>query len=323
MNVEVGVVIIGRNEGDRLIQCLKSLSKFTPQIVYVDSSSSDNSLEEAKNHGAHAVSLDMSQGFTAARARNAGFKKIIEIYPDLTFIQFVDGDCEVLEGWIENSVLFLKNNSHVAVVNGVLDERFPNKTIYNRMCDSEWKTPTGELKYCGGNALMRVDAFKNEGGFLPDLIAGEEPELCIRLRRSGWKIWHLNHPMMLHDANITSFFQWWKRTMRAGYAFAEGANLHGVAPEYHWIKESRRAWFWGFILPIITLVMFFLNWKIALILLLVYPLQIVKLTFKRNNPINFYFAFFLVLGKFAEAIGQLKFLKKRYLKEKAQLIEYK
>lgn len=316
-------MIIGRNEGLRLITCLDSLAGVMPRVVYVDSASTDNSVAEAKKRRAHVVSLDMSYAFTAARARNAGFDSITSLFPDIKFVQFVDGDCEVLSGWIQLGMLFLENNPHVAVVSGVLNERFPEQSIYNFLCDDEWKASAGEIKYCGGNALMRADAFKAIGGFLPNLIAGEEPELCVRLRQSGWKIWHLDESMMLHDANITSFFQWWKRTKRSGYAYAEGALLHGAAPEFHWVAESRRAWIWGFILPVLIFIMCFLNLKLCSLMILLYPLQVTRLALKSNKPKNWQKAFFLVLGKFAEMIGQFKFFKQKYFNEEIHLIEYK
>lgn len=319
----VGVVIIGRNEGSRLITCLESLTEFIPRVVYVDSASTDNSLLEAKNRGAHVVSLDMTQAFTAARARNAGFDAITLLFPEIKFVQFVDGDCEVLEGWIQQALLFLESNPQIAVVNGVLNERFPNNSIYNFLCDIEWKVTAGEIKYCGGNAMMRAEAFANMGGFLPNLIAGEEPELCVRLRQNGWKIWHLDKQMMLHDANITSFFQWWKRTMRGGYAFAEGASMHGEYPEMHWVAESRRALVWGFIIPIMIIIMLFVSVKLSLLILLIYPLQVTRLALKSKHHKSWQKAFFLVLGKFPEMIGQLKFFKQKYLKEEISLIEYK
>ena len=319
----VGVVIIGRNEGSRLVNCLDSLAEFTPQVVYVDSASTDNSIAEAKNRGAHVVSLDMTKAFTAARARNAGFDAITSLFPDIKYVQFVDGDCEVLSGWIHQALIFLENNQQVAVVNGVLNERFPNQSIYNFLCDAEWKLSKGEIKYCGGNALMRADVFKAMGGFLPNLIAGEEPELCVRLRKCGWKIWHLEEQMMLHDANITSFFQWWKRTIRAGYAYAEGSSMHGAHPERHWVAESRRAWLWGFTIPVMIVVVCFFSWKLSMLMTLVYPLQIARLAMKNKSHKNWQQAFFLVLGKFAEMIGQLKFFKQKYLKEEISLIEYK
>ncbi len=321
----LGVVIIGRNEGERLIRCIQSLHAYIPVSVYVDSASTDNSLKSAKKLGVHAIVLDMSTPFTAARARNAGFEALLNLFPHIELVQFVDGDCELLHGWLEAGVEFLQQNPGVAVVSGVLSERFPQKTIYNMLCDLEWKMPTGNVKACGGNAMMRVSAFKAAGGFLETIIAGEEPELCVRLRGQGWKIWHINVRMMLHDANMTTFIQWWTRTMRAGYAFAEGRHMHGLAPEFHWVAESKRALCWGLYFPLSILFLLVVKPVLGFLLLLVYPLQMLRLVLKSRLPFKVASlqAIFHTIGKFAEALGQLKFFYNRWQKKSTQLIEYK
>ena len=325
MMPNIGIVIIGRNEGERLIRCIKSLHQHIAQTVYVDSASTDGSLEAAKKLGAHTLALDMLKPFTAARARNAGFAELLKLFPETEFVQFVDGDCEVLYNWLEVATTFLQNNPQIAVVSGVLHERFPDKTIYNTLCDLEWKMPIGEVKASGGNALIRVSAFKQVNGYLPTLIAGEEPEMCVRLRNMGWKIWHLADQMMLHDAEMTQFKQWWRRTMRAGYAFAEGAYLHGAAPEYHWVAESKRAWLWGFFIPFTILMLALMKPVWAIWLLLIYPLQWLRLSLKSQQPFKIASlqAFFLTIGKFAEVAGQCKFLWHRYHDKQSQIIEYK
>ena len=131
--------------------------------------------------------------------------------------------------------------------------RYPEASIYNRLIDAEWDTPVGRARACGGDALMRVAALQEVGGFDPDLIAGEEPELCVRLRAKGWEIWRLDAEMTLHDAAMTRFGQWWQRTRRGGYAFAEGAALHGAAPERHCVPNLRRLILWGMVLPLATI----------------------------------------------------------------------
>ena len=319
----VAAVIIGRNEGERLVRCLNTLINYTDKIVYVDSASTDSSIEEAQKKGAHVIALDMSMPFTAARARNAGFEKALTLFENSEFIQFIDGDCEMLEGWLDESVKFLQSHPQVAVVSGVLKERFPHKSIFNTLCDNEWSMPIGSVKSCGGNALMRVKAFKEVGGFLNTLIAGEEPELCVRLRQKGWLIWHIDNNMMLHDANMMHISQWWKRCKRSGYAFAEGSYLHGGAPEYHWVAESRRSLIWGALLPVIILVLSFISWKLSFILLFIYPLQIIRLAFKTKQASNWLIAVHLVMSKFPEAVGQMEFYKRRILKLKINLIEHK
>lgn len=275
--------------------------------------------------GVDVVELDMRALFTAARARNEGFRRLRELAPHLAYVQFVDGDCEVVAGWIERAVAWLDLNRDVAVVCGRRRERHPEQSIYNMLCDIEWDTPVGQAKACGGDALMRIDAFEAVNGYRADLIAGEDPELCVRLRTAGWRIWRLGEEMTLHDAAMMHFGQWWKRSVRAGYAFAQGANLHGAPPERHSVRESRSAWLWGLGIPVGVLGVG-LSWGgSALLLFLIYPLQTVRLAVRggRSARENWWRAGFLVLGKFPEMFGQMKFLYHRHLGGKPRLIEYK
>jgi GT2 family glycosyltransferase len=321
----VGLVAIGRNEGDRLRKCLMSVVGLAGKVVYVDSGSTDGSVEMARALGVGAVELDMAISFTAARARNEGFKRLRGIAPELAYVQFVDGDCEVVPGWLEKAARFLDEHSDVAVVCGRRRERYPDRSVYNMLCDIEWDTPVGEAKACGGDAMMRADVFERVGKYRDGLIAGEEPELCVRLRAAGWKVWRLDEEMTLHDAAITRFGQWWKRTKRGGYAYAEGAYLHGAPPERHRVKESLRVWIWGLGIPVlaICLVIWLGSWGLAM--LLIYPAQVVRLALRGNRSVkeNWWRALFLVVGKFPEVAGQLNFLYNRLAGKTARLIEYK
>ena len=326
INARVGVVVIGRNEGERLIRCLKSIDGFVKSIVYVDSGSTDDSIMQARNLGVEVVELDLRTPFSAARARNEGFAKLKQMAPCLEYVQFVDGDCEVQAEWLAIATEYLENNAAVAVVCGRRRERFPENSIYNLMCDSEWNTPIGEAKACGGDALMRLEAFQAVDGYRNQLIAGEEPELCVRLRGQGWKIWRIDEEMTLHDAALTKFRQWWRRTMRGGYAFAEGAYLHGASPERHWVKESRRAWVWGLLIPIFGLLLASVSWVYGLLILMAYILQIFRIVLRNKRQKDAYpwaRAFFMVLGKFPEMLGQVKFQYQRLIGRSSKLIEYK
>ena len=312
----VDAVVIGRNEGARLEACLRSLKDQVRRVVYVDSGSTDGSVALARDLGALVVELDMSLPFTAARARNAGMAAL----EDTTeFVQFIDGDCELRGDWIPAATAFLTNNPNVAVVCGRRRERFPEASVYNRLCDEEWDTPIGETKACGGDALMRLSAVRSVGGYRDTLIAGEEPELCLRLRQAGWGIWRLDHEMTLHDANITRFSQWWTRTKRAGFAFAQGAALHGRPPDRHWVVETRRAIFWGMVLPVVAGLAALLVTPLALILLAAYPAQILRM----SRRVGMQSALFTMIGKFAEALGVLAFWRSGIGGKDAELIEYK
>jgi len=179
-----GVVAIGRNEGERLRQCLSSASA-AEVIVYVDSGSSDDSVEWALRHGVAVIKLDLSRGFTAARARNAGFARIRELAPHIRYVQFVDGDCELVQGWPRHAIDFLEQNDDVCAVFGRRRERYPDRSIYNRICDAEWDVPVGKARACGGDVMMRSETLEIVGGYRSDFIAGEEPELCVRTTCGG------------------------------------------------------------------------------------------------------------------------------------------
>lgn len=322
----VGVVVIGRNEGERLKVCLQSLQSFNVQVVYVDSGSTDGSVSAAKSLGANVLNLDMQQPFTAARARNAGFAQLMQLAPNTKFVQFVDGDCEVVDTWLTSALEAFKQYEKIAVVCGRRKERFPNQTFYNLMCDLEWNTPVGQTKACGGDALMRVEAFQSVDGFNDTLIAGEEPELCVRLRQGGWTIQRIAQDMTIHDAAMTRFSQWWKRTERAGHAFGEGAYMHGNSEERHWVQEARRPWLWAFVIPLLVITAAVVDCRLGLMAVMIYPLQFLRLAYKeRHHGVknSILFAVHSLIGKFAELKGQLSFHWNRLFKKKAKLIEYK
>jgi len=323
--MSIGVVVIGRNEGERLRKCLASVIEHVEHVVYVDSGSTDASVPMARAMGVTVAELEMRIPFTAARARNEGFQRLRELVPDLDYVQFVDGDCELADGWLEQAAVFLSHHEDVAAVSGRLRERYPERSIYNMLCDIEWDTPVGEAKACGGIAMMRVAAFESTSGFRDDLIAGEEPELCVRLRALGWRIWCLAEEMALHDAAMTRFSQWWRRSVRGGYAFAEGAALHGRPPARHWVQESRSAWLWSLGIPLTSLVAALLAGAWMFSILLVYPLQIIRLAVRgRRKPLeNWVRACFLVLGKFPETLGQIQYWRNRFGNKTNTLIEYK
>jgi GT2 family glycosyltransferase len=322
---EVGVIAIGRNEGSRLMACLRSVINQAALVVYVDSGSTDNSVDSAALVGAEVVALDLSTPFTAARARNEGFRRLRKLAPHLRHVQFVDGDCEMNSSWVAAASAFLESNPNVAVVCGRRRERFPERSIYNKLCDAEWNTPVGRATACGGDAMVRTDAFDRVGGYRANLIAGEEPELCLRLRACGWQVWRIDQEMTLHDANITFFSQWWRRMVRSGYAFAQVSYLHGKNDENFWVWESRRAWLWGFWIPFVSALLVLGCGPWGLMLLTIYPLQYARRLTRVSGSLRdrLRLAWFELIGRFPEAYGQLRFMRDRFLRRTAQIIEYK
>jgi glycosyltransferase involved in cell wall biosynthesis len=319
----IGIVAIGRNEGERLVRCLESAPAGTP-FVYVDSGSTDGSIGEASRRGAEVVTLDVSRPFTAARARNAGLKRLREQFPSARFVQFVDGDCGIAPGWLEAALDALRSTPGAAAVCGRRREARPERSVYNRLCDMEWDTPVGDAEACGGDAMFRIDPLEAVGGYDDALIAGEEPELCARLRGRGWRILRIAPDMTVHDAAITRFRQWWRRAVRAGHGYAEVGARHPPM----WRRNLRSALVWGLVLPALALGSAAVTGGAGLALLAVYPALWARTAIKRrargDHPRDAaVYAAFCLVAKPAELAGATMFYWNQLRRRRTGLIEYK
>ncbi len=326
---QLGAVVIGRNEGARLQRCLRSLRGRVATIVYVDSGSTDDSVNCARQAGADVVELDLREPFTAARARNQGMAWLRSAHPSISFVQVVDGDCEVVPGWIENALQFMQREPALAVVCGRRREEYPDASVFNRLCDMEWNTPTGPTDACGGDALLRIAAINQVGGYDAAVIAGEEPELCLRLRRAGWGMYRLDRDMTLHDARITSFAQWWKRMVRSGYAYARGAMLHGRGPERFCVRPTASIVVWTVLLPMLALACGWVT-RGASIGLLAIALVILLVRVARSrrrlgdSPRDAWlYARYTVVGKCAQMLGILRCTADVLRGRRSRIIEYR
>lgn len=321
---DVGVIVIGRNEGERLLKCFSSLEQQADRVVYVDSGSTDGSPEAAEKTGHLVVRLDRTLPFTAARARNEGSLAARRRWPSLRYIQFLDGDCELVPGWLEIAYGFMESHPNVAAVCGRRREKSPGQSIYNKLCDLEWATPVGDAIACGGDSFVRVPALEMSGGFRAELIAGEEPEMCLRLRERGWTIWRLDAEMTAHDAAMKHFRQWWIRAMRGGYGYAQVTCLHRDSRFALWRREVRSAIIWTAGLPLLLALGFSID-PIFFALLAIYPIQISRMAIKRNmlDPLSWASSYFIMLAQFAAFIGIFKFIWNKVLHRGPQIIEYK
>lgn len=232
----VSVVVIGRNEGRRLVDCIQSIKASDYpclEVIYVDSASQDGSPEAATNLGAKVIRLAPSRP-SAALGRNAGWHAAQGEY-----ILFLDGDTLLHPEFIGRAMHSMAD-AGIAVVWGHRRESRPEQSLYVRVLDLDWIYPPGESLFCGGDALMRRTVLQQTGGFDGSLIAGEEPELCRRIRQLGYRILHIDEPMTRHDLAVQSFSAYWKRAFRAGHAYAELATRFRHTDDPLWLADSRR-----------------------------------------------------------------------------------
>jgi GT2 family glycosyltransferase len=315
MRTDVAVVVIGRNEGDRLGRCLRSVKGL--RTVYVDSGSSDGSAALARGEGAEVIELDPADGFSAARGRNAGLDRLLDD-PAIAYVQMLDGDTVLHPGWIAAGAAALDADPGLAGVFGTLRERDPEASVYAWLCDVEWAVPPGPAELFAGNVLLRAAAVRPLDRYRPAMIAGEEPDFAIRLRAAGWRLLSLAEPMGVHEGGIDGFGPWWRRTARAGQAFAALDTLHPRSPLHGFARSRMRILFWGGLIPLAILLGLALGiaadrrW----LLLAAGAVMLVAAQFgrmairegRRHGAIRgLAFALFMTLGKYAEMTGLLRY----------------
>jgi glycosyltransferase involved in cell wall biosynthesis len=316
----VDIVLIGRNEGSRLVAALASLPGQARQVVYVDSGSTDSSVAEARRAGAQVVELDMSVPFTAARARNAGFAALID--PD--FVMFVDGDCTLVPGFVSAAVAHLSRHPELALVTGWRSEIHRDSSIFNQLCDFEWRRPVGRILGCGGDMLVRAEAFRHVGGFGDSIIASEDEEFGTRLRKAGWALERLPLEMTRHDADMHRFGQWWRRAVRTGHGFAHVGHLH---PDY-FARERQRVLAYALVLPLLSLALALVSPWLLLVPLAIYALNYLRTQQglrraglpKREARQH---ALFIALSKFPNLVGMATYHLRRLRNAQMRIIEYK
>jgi len=322
-NKKVGVVIIGRNEGDRLILCLESVLKQQVPCVYVDSQSSDNSVVEAGQRDVTTIVLDKSSPINASRARNTGFDVLVKENPGLEYVHFIDADCELDEGWLTEALTTLEKNPQIVIVSGRLREKHRTESVYMRLCDMDWYVNPGEVARCGGIFTIRRTVFEELSGFDTSLIAGADPEFCYRIHNKGKKILSLAAEMGTHDSAMRHFSQWWNRCVKVGFGYANGAKWGG------WKKQYRSSIIWGAILPFIIILSVFFVSPYFIALLGMYALQVAKIYMSKldigsdSNYDKYLYAQFCVLAKFPEARGVIKYLISAAIGKQQKIIEYK
>jgi glycosyltransferase involved in cell wall biosynthesis len=342
----VGIVVIARNEGERLRRCLLSIRSRAESIVYVDSGSTDGSVAYATMMGVEVLRLNNSQPFTMARARNAGFTHLLKMNSSIQFVQFIDGDCELEAAWIQAACAWMEMHPDTAVVCGRRREKFPRASVYNMLCDIEWNTPVGLAGACGGDALVRVDTFERVGMFDASLIAGEEPDLCARIRIAGGNIYRLPENMTRHDAAILTFSAWWRRMTRCGYGASEVVSkLRKTLPigEVPFRRLTRSAVIWcdGWCIFVVMVgCLAFVtehpetpgDWAhviatAILIGMFAQAAQCVRTAWRSRSRGSMrdilIYAAFIQIAKWPQRLGQLLWKRDHWLQTPARLIEYK
>ena len=230
----ISVIVIGRNEGERLAACFDSvrsaLGVLSHELIYVDSHSTDDSVSIARAHGARCFLLEETQT-TAGLGRFAGTQEARGEY-----LLFLDGDMYLQPGFAQRALTAMASRGYDGVC-GIRDDVYMqgDRVVSRREnyfgCTQERLAPE-----FGGAIFLRADALARCGGWSPDTIACEEAELHARLLDAGCRIGEIPVPMIVHtdavrDSRGALGVLFSRRRLGEGQAF-RCAMAHGRARAY-------------------------------------------------------------------------------------------
>lgn len=319
----VGVVVIGRNEGFRLKESLLSVLRLSCPVVYSDSHSADDSVALACSLGVAVVELDPTRPMNASRGRKEGFDLLVRLHPNLKYVMFLDGDCILDHSFIDRAIEKFELMPDVGVVFGRLNERHPEHSIYNRIANLEWAKRSGEVSACGGNALFRVDRYFASGGYNETIFAGEEPELCARIRSLGSKVLCIDEPMGFHDLGFSSFGEWWIRGVRGGYGALSVRLGFGVR---FFDRQILSAWLWVIAWPLVVAASYLIPIKlfsgdwiywVGPFVASLLPVQVLRIARNGHNRgldhrDAVFYGVLMMINKWASFVGQLNWVLERW-----------
>ncbi len=316
---KVGVVLVGRNESARLPRSVSAAREQAAVVIYVDSNSTDGSRELAAEHGAEVIHLTEGP-YTPARGRQVGFNELSRRHPELPYVHFVDGDCVLQPGWVAKAYRHLEANPKVGAVFGRRREERCAESFYSRLMDVDWDAPSGAAANFGGDLLARVDAVRAAGSWSPTTINAEDIDLSFRMRADGWTIFHLAEEMTSHDVRMTRFAEYWKRSVRAGYGYAEVGWRYRKGPGWLLLRRMLSTVFYVVLLPLLALILAFVWWPGALLVALLYVrmLLVLALSARRRGSswrMAFSYAGLNLVCKVAALLGSLRYWRDRLIRK--------
>jgi len=214
----VSIIIIGKNEESNLGNCFRSVLEMDYpadrfEVIYVDTGSTDRSLEIARKSNVRAVE-EHAQFPSPGLARNRGIQEA-----QYDIIHFIDGDMTIDSGYLRKAVSFL-DTDRIACVIGNVSERRSDRSFLARVLNYPWSIRRSgfvEAPGAGGTFLKGVLQMIN--GYNPLILKGQETELGYRIRQKGYRIYKIEHTMGVHHYGINNLCDLAKRSYLMGISY--------------------------------------------------------------------------------------------------------
>ena len=198
----VSIIVIGRNEAQRIEKCLRSVFASLPsredcEVIYVDSASEDDTVAIASRFPIRILQLRNSWKLSPSAGRYIGYQHARGKY-----LLFVDGDSLLFKRWLINACAFLDNNPTCGGVAGIMHQAYLSRkgnciAVAKNYFSQRPSEPVRQAVSLSGIAMYRRDAMEKAGTFNPFLTTGEECELALRIQDAGYSLARIYEPMCI------------------------------------------------------------------------------------------------------------------------------
>ena len=299
----LSVVIIGLNEEKKIGNCIKNIMKATEEIpgteiVYIDSGSTDKTTSIALQNGIRVYQLGKKQLPSPAAGRYVG-----SLVTKGKYIMFVDGDTNIIHGWVSEALKKIESDSKIAMVGGTF-LALGKDEICSVDKVSNLEPYRSVLKIGGACSIVSREVLEKCGNWNPFVRSEEEEDLANRIHHffPEYKI--------LKSSKITAFGWWyknltfseiirrWKRGFLKGSGLAfKNAIVYGYWKQYlYYVRKPANIMILFFSLVVSLL------WKYGFFVLLGY---LVFIYFRAVLYQKKMFVFPFILFSFISGLGFL------------------
>ena len=178
------VIIPVLNNPEGLARCIEAIRRSNTQfeLIVVDNGSTDETLTVARSY---TDSVLERPGITIGAMRNEGAK-----VASGSILIFTDSDQEPSADWISRGLQALLSDQRIGLA-GARYHAPPQSRWVARTWDLQRRLSdrAGDIGWLeAGNLFARREVFEQVGGFRSDLIASEDVDLSIRVRRAGYRV---------------------------------------------------------------------------------------------------------------------------------------
>ncbi len=222
----ISFIVIGRNEGENLIKCFESILATVLfnrikeyEIIYVDSDSSDNSIEIVKQFKQVRI-FKITGVYNAAIGRNIGYK---ESKGNILF--FIDGDMELFPEFLANVIDENLQLRYDFVSGQLQDYLCGNKRNYlnNSIHHSDRAQKDKFHAVTGGIFLIKRNIWELVNGMNNKYVEGEDFDLGLRLSKKDIFLLRRKELIAKHytvDYRISKIM--WKKLLDCSQFYSRG-----------------------------------------------------------------------------------------------------